>query len=70
MSKPKSKKPAKSDDQPKTKESTEEKKGEKNGDADAKQPQPADQWSDWIWDEEMKLYYRAKLVNGGEQPLA
>jgi hypothetical protein len=70
MSKPKSKKLAKSDDKLKSKESKEEKKGEEHDDADAKQSQPAEQWSDWIWDEEMKLYYRAKLENGGEQSLA
>jgi hypothetical protein len=66
MSKTRPKKSAKPDDKLKSKESDTEKKGDKHEEGEQK-PQPAEEkWSDWIWDEGMKLYYRAKPGNGGE----
>jgi hypothetical protein len=64
-------KSAKPEEKPKTKEE-EEKKNKGDGQEEGEhKPQPAEQkWSDWIWDEEMKLYYRAKLANGGEYSFA
>jgi len=69
MSKAKPKKPATPDEKLKIKEPDGDKtKGDKLEDGEH-QPQPIEaQWSDWIWDEEMKLYYRAKPGNGGECP--
>ncbi len=66
MPKTRSKKSVKAEEKLKTKDPGEKHKGEKHDDAQPKQQPAVDQWSDWIWDEELKLYYRAKLVNGGE----
>jgi len=70
MSKAKPRKSAKPDEKLKIKEEDGEKpKGDKPEDGEH-QPQPIEEpWSDWIWDEEMKLYYRAKRGNGGESLL-
>ncbi|KAE9364821.1 hypothetical protein N431DRAFT_431590 [Stipitochalara longipes BDJ] len=67
MSKAKPKKASKPEEKLKIKESDEEKnKGDKPGDGEQK-PQPVEErWSDWIWDEATKLYYRAKPGNGDE----
>ncbi|PMD60414.1 uncharacterized protein K444DRAFT_392408 [Hyaloscypha bicolor E] len=65
MSKTGPKKSAKPEEKLKAKEE-EKKKGDGHEEGEHK-PQTAEQkWSDWIWDEEMKLYYRAKLANGVE----
>jgi hypothetical protein len=66
MSKTKSKRSLKPEGKLKTKDLGETKKGEKHDDAQTSQSSAANQWSDWIWDEELKGYYRAKLANGGE----
>jgi hypothetical protein len=72
MSKTRPKKSAKPEEKPKTKEEEEKKKNKGDGHEEGEhKPQPPEQkWSDWIWDEEMKLYYRAKLANGGEYSFA
>jgi hypothetical protein len=70
MSKTRPKKSANPEEKLKTKEEKEEEKKGDGHEAGEPKPQPAEQkWSDWIWDEEMKLYYRAKLANGGEYSL-
>lgn len=66
MSKAKSKKSAKDDVKGKAKDLGEEKKAETNDEAGAKQS-PVKEWSDWKWDEGLKLFYRAKPANGGER---
>lgn len=72
MSKNKPKKSAKPEEKLNAKEHDDEKNKEEEdqpGDGGRK-PQPAEEkWSDWIWDEEMKLYYRAKHGTGGEDSL-
>ncbi len=66
MSKTRAKRSLKPEGKPKTKDLGETKKGEKDDDAQTSQNSAPNQWSDWIWDEELKVYYRAKLTNGGE----
>ncbi len=65
MSKTKLKKVAKPEEKVKAKEPVERKKGDEDDSAEVK-PRPAPAvWSDWIWDEALKLYYRAKREKGG-----
>jgi hypothetical protein len=66
MSKTRSKRSLKPEGKLKTKDPGEAKKREKHDDAQTSQKSAVNQWSDWIWDEELKGYYRAKLANGGE----
>ncbi|PMD29574.1 hypothetical protein L207DRAFT_593376 [Hyaloscypha variabilis F] len=66
MSKAKPKKSTKPEKQ-KIKESDENQKNAETAGAGEAKPQVVEErWSDWIWDEEMKLYYRAKPGNGDE----
>ena len=66
MSKTRSKRSLKPEGKLKTKDLGEAKKVEKHDDAQTSRKSAVNQWSDWIWDEELKGYYRAKLANGGE----
>jgi hypothetical protein len=67
MSKAKPKKSTKPEEKQKIKESDNNQKNAETAEAGDEKPQVVEErWSDWIWDEEMKLYYRAKPGNGGE----
>jgi hypothetical protein len=65
MSKTKAKKVAKPEEKLKAKEPVEGKKGDPPESAEVKPPPAPAIWSDWTWDEALKLYYRAKHEGGG-----
>jgi hypothetical protein len=65
MSKTKAKKVAKPEEKPKAKEPVEGKQKDAPESAEVKPPQASAPWSDWIWDEALKLYYCAKNEKGG-----
>jgi hypothetical protein len=71
MSKTKSKKSSKPEENLKIIElGGDKKKGDRPENGEQKPQTTEEKWSDWIWDEEMKLNYRAKLANGGEYVIA
>jgi len=67
MSKTKLKKIMKADERPEDRKGKElgEEKGDKRGAGDVKSPPASSQWTDWIWDEGLKLFYRARPEKGG-----
>jgi hypothetical protein len=65
MSKPKVKKVPKPEEKVKVKEPVERKEGDAPASAEVKPPPSQAAWSDWVWDEALKLYYRAKLERAG-----
>lgn len=67
MSKTKPKKIVKADKRPeqaKDKNHGEE-KGAKRDAGEVKPPPASSQWTEWIWDEGLKLFYRARPEKGG-----
>ena len=67
MSRPKVKKIYKREEKGRPKDKVDEKKVGKAGDEGKKSGGNEEGgWSDWFWDEGLKVYYRARRGNGGE----